>query len=68
MGNFPATSYNTTFTHNRYGFVNSCAYFNYTIMQLPIETVNNTNKLTISFWMKVDNMSIPYPAMFYLFG
>jgi hypothetical protein len=58
MGNFNSNFYNSTFSINRYGIENSCAFFNYTIMQLPIQTVNNTNKLTISFWMKVDDMSV----------
>jgi hypothetical protein len=58
MGNFPINNYNSSFSQNRYGYPNSCADFNYTTMEIPIQTINNTYDYTLSMWVKIRNSSI----------
>ncbi len=62
IGNYPITSYTTTFTQNRNGKPNSASDFSSVSskIQIPIQTINNTYDFTISFWVKIRNLNIPY--------
>ncbi len=60
IGNYPITSYTTTFTQNRNGKANSASDFTSlsSIIEIPIQTINNTYDFTISFWVKLRNLNV----------
>ncbi len=62
IGNYPITSFTTTFTENRNGKPNSASDFSSvsSVIKVPIQTINDTYDLTISLWVKIRLLSITY--------
>jgi len=63
-------NYGTTFTENRFGIPNSACNFNgSSYLQIPNNTtLNPTNQISISLWVKVENLTNTYTPILHKGG